>query len=134
MTRFFLLSALIPLFARLCYTDIRYRELEHLFILLTMTGAFFTEVPFMERLLGLTLPLMLFRLLGSGDVYLLCSLGFVFGAYDLFEIFALASVSSGILCSLALIFGKVKKEDTLPFAPYICVSCLAMIIRDMILP
>ncbi|MBO4819808.1 MAG: prepilin peptidase [Firmicutes bacterium] len=133
MTRLYILSVFIPCFARLCYTDIKYKELEHLFIFLLLLGAFFTDVPLLLRIAGALVPFAFFKLLGFGDVLLLSVLGFVFGIYDFFEIFAFASVSSGIVCALGLLLKKVKKEDTLPFAPYICSACLIFLIREMLL-
>ena len=130
MTKPYILFIFIPCFARLCYTDIKCRELEHLFIFALLAGAFFTDIPFVLRISGALLPFALFKLIGFGDVLLLSSLGFVFGIYDLLSIFALASICSGIVCAIALLFKKVKKEDSLPFAPYICSACLICIARE----
>ena len=130
MTKPYILFIFIPCFARLCYTDIKCRELEHLFIFALLAGSFFTDVPIILRIAGALLPFALFKLIGFGDVLLLSSLGFVFGIYDLLSIFALASICSGIVCAIALLFKKVKKEDSLPFAPYICSACLICIARE----
>ena len=95
-----------------------------------LAGSFFKDVPFVLRIAGALLPFALFKLIGFGDVLLLSSLGFVFGIYDLLSIFALASICSGIVCAIALLFKKVKKEDSLPFAPYICSACLIYMARE----
>ncbi len=130
MTKPYILLIFIPCFARLCYTDIKCRELEHLFIFALLAGSFFTDVPIILRIAGALLPFALFKLIGFGDVLLLSSLGFVLGIYDLLSIFALASICSGIVCAFALLFKKVKKEDSLPFAPYICSACLIYMARE----
>ena len=132
MAQLHILWVFIPCFARLCYTDIKYRELEHLFIFALLSGAFFTDVPLILRIAGALIPFSLVKAFGFGDVLLLSALGFVFGIYDIFGIFAIASVTSGIVCALGLLLKKVKKEDTLPFAPYICSACLIFLIRDML--
>ena len=129
----YILFIYIPCFARLCYTDIKYKELEHLFIFALLSGAFFTDVPMLLRIAGALIPFVLFKVLGFGDVLLLSALGFVFGIYDVFEIFAFASVSSGLICACALLLKKVKKEDSLPFAPYICSACLILLLKESIL-
>ena len=130
MTKPYILFIFIPCFARLCYTDIKCRELEHVFIFALLAGSFFTDTDFVLRVAGALLPFALFKLIGFGDVLLLSSLGFVFGIYDLLSIFALASLCSGIVCAFALLFKKVKKEDSLPFAPYICSACLICLAKE----
>jgi prepilin signal peptidase PulO-like enzyme (type II secretory pathway) len=133
MTRLFLFSILVPCFARLCYTDIKCRELEHVFIFALLPGALFTDVSLLQRTAGAVLPFLLTPILGFGDVLLLSVLGFVLGVYGCFETFALASVISGLVCTAGLILKKVKKEDELPFAPYICSACLVLLLKQTFL-
>lgn len=135
MTRLFcILSIMLPCFARLCYTDIKVKQLEHFFIFLLLLVFFFTDVSLSQRLMGTVVPFALCRFFGFGDVLLLAVLGFDFGFYSIIEIFSLASICSGIVCSAALFTKKLKKEDELPFAPYICSACILVLLRGYLFP
>ena len=129
---FLFLLILLPALGRLCYTDIKWRELEHLFIFIILLCAFLWEAAPLNRLLGAILPFILYPFLGFGDILLLSVLGTVFGADALLIIFSYASVSAGILCALGLIFKKIKKEDELPFAPYISFGCLCYLLEHFL--
>ena len=118
------MTVMIPCMARLCYTDIKRFELEHLFIALMLPCFFCFDVPFAGRLLGALLPFIIYHFLGLGDILLFSALGFIMGTEALLTIFSAASLASGIVCAVSLALKKVKKGDSLPFAPYVAFGYL----------
>ena len=132
MTRLvFIFLIMIPCLARLCYTDIKERKLEHLFIIALLPCAFLTEASLQERAVGMLLPLALTPFLGFGDVLLLCALGVIFGAGAVSGIFAAASLCAGALCLTGLALKQIKRDDELPFAPFIAFGCLVYLIGSI---
>ncbi len=132
MTRLFIsLFLILPGILRLSYTDLKCKELEHIAILSLLPAAIFTDVSLLSRSIGAVIPFLFFYFYGFGDILMLSALGTVFGYLRLIEIFILSSLSMGSVCIFLLLRGKIKKEDTLPFAPYISLSCIMLILKDM---
>ncbi len=130
MIRFFicLIWMLLCLF-RLSRTDLQSQELENLVILLLLPCALCTQVPLISRLAGLVLPFLLVRLYGFGDILLLSVLGSVLGADKLLILFAGAACGCGIFCLGKLLLKKCGAKDTVPFAPFISLSALFVMLE-----
>jgi len=126
---FLFYSILYICLIRLCYTDIKAKELEHLFIFLILICAPFWDVPFPSRIAGAMLPFFIYKFLAKGDIYLLSVLGFVFGTKGIIQIYIYASLASGILCLIFLLLNKIKRDDEIPFAPYIAFGCTIYIVN-----
>ncbi len=58
--------------------------------------------------------------MGFGDVKLFASLGLVLGVSGIIFVLVAASLHSGIAAAASMIRKKHKKDDEMPFGPYIC--------------
>ena len=75
------------------------------------------------------LPFFIYKFLAKGDIYLLSVLGFVFGTKGIVQIYIYASLASGTLCLIFLLLNKIKRDDEIPFAPYIAFGCTIYIVN-----
>ena len=118
------LLILLLCIARLSYTDIKYKELENLYILLLLPCAFCYPARFSTRLIGAAVPFVLVKFFGFGDILLLSVLGFVFGFSDLVSILAASSILSGVWSAYLLASKRASKGTKIAYAPFICIGVI----------
>ncbi len=130
MTRFYICFLFMTAcLLRLSCTDMQSKELENLFIVLLLPCALFTRVGWISRLAGFLLPFALIPFYGFGDILLLSVLGTVFGGEKLLYLFAGAALLCGIYCLAKLLKKQCGAKDTVPFAPFISVSALFVMLE-----
>jgi len=123
MTRLLLSFVLvIPLFIRLCYTDLKQQELENIHIFLILLSFFGVSVKFSSRILGLFLPYILTPFYGFGDILLFSVLGFAYGYENLFRIYLISSIQAFFVAMYKLIIKKQGLKDSFPYAPCIFIA------------
>jgi len=123
MTRLFLsFIFVIPLFLRLCYTDLKQRELENIHILLILLSFFGVSVKFSSRLWGFFIPYILTPFYGFGDILLFSVLGFSYGYESLFRIYLISSMIAFFVALYKLIIKKQGLKDSFPYAPCIFIA------------
>lgn len=62
--------------------------------------------------------------LGFGDVKLFAAIGVALGGAGTFAVIVMSSLLSALVFSVLLIKKKIKRTDSLPLGPYICVSAI----------
>lgn len=101
--------------------------------ILALCGIFallFPAMPVEERLMGSLAMGVLFVLLslvwdsgfGGGDMKLMIISGFGLGISRIFAGFALAILAAGMYTSLLILQGKIKRKDTFPLGPFLCLG------------
>lgn len=71
--------------------------------------------------------------IGMGDVKLIASLGFVFGLGGVLEIMFVALFICMVAALFLMAFRKKKRKDTLPFAPFILMGYVGLVLINFIL-
>jgi len=64
------------------------------------------------------------KALGLGDVKLITLMGLYITLSEVFAVALIAVILSGVLSSLLLLFGKIKKDSAIPFVPFLLVSSI----------
>jgi len=64
------------------------------------------------------------KALGLGDIKLIALMGLYITLSEVFAVAFIAFILSGVLSGLLLLFGKVKKDSSIPFAPFLLVSSI----------
>lgn len=128
---FLLISLLmIIVVSDLAYMLIPNKILLLFFILLSFNKLlFFKPTIFSSIICMLCLFLLLFLFsimtnggIGGGDVKLLSLLAFVFPYPSIFILFMMACISGTIVGSILRVTNRIKKNDPIPFGPFIAVS------------
>ena len=122
------------------YTDIRKREVMlSLPLLIFLLGLVYRGVRgvwwlgvtelFLRLAPGfflLTIRLVKRDWIGEGDILLVLVCGYILGAEAILQTVAAASLLGGCYGGLALILRKCKRQDTLPFVPFLLGACLCV--------
>ena len=128
------LTALIIYFFRISVRDIKCRKISNCApVILIMAAPFVSVIPLSQRIIGLVaifIPMFAVNILtngfGMGDVKLCAAFGFVLGTFAGYAALALA-------LSAAVIAGKITNKKSLPLAPFICASGMAVLMMEVIL-
>lgn len=127
-------AALVIYLFGISVRDIRYREILNITpLVLIMAAPFLTNIPFSDRVIGLTavfIPLLLVNLLtngfGMGDVKLCAAFGFMLGAVPEY-------IAAALALSAAVTVGKITGKKSLPLAPFICGAGMAILLCELAL-
>lgn len=155
MTAIAALSLLLWL-AAIIYQDVSTRKIPNYLslggifvavVVILLTGATVAQQPYMSAVLGfvvallLTLPGYSFKLLGGGDVKLLCAIGLLCGFNMMILSFVIASLGVVMIYVLGrrvLIFNKYipvqvrPKEKFIPFGAALASSLMLLVILDVL--
>lgn len=82
-----------------------------------LPGGFLLAIRFLKR-----------EWIGEGDVLLVLVCGYILGTEAILQTVTVASLLGGCYGGLALILKKRKKDDTLPFVPFLLAGCLCVFI------
>lgn len=91
---------------------------------------FFTEISFMERIIGvccvsvplLVLALILWGGLGGGDIKLMAVCGLFLGWEQSLLAFVAAGVAAGLFCILMLMTGRMGRKSKVAFGAFLCLG------------
>ncbi len=78
--------------------------------------------------LGLGISLLTKGGLGLGDVKLMATLAIYMGLWNVISVALVASVLSGVVGLFLLVAGKANKKTFIPFAPFVLVSTVVLLI------
>ncbi len=142
-----ILTGLCLILLGICaYTDIKSREvivsLPLLFLFLTflfrgMQGVFWQGAAelllrFVPGIILLSIHMIKSTWIGTGDVLLVLCCGYMIGAKGIFQMVMIASFFSGIAGAALLIFKKYRRNDTLPFVPFLLAGCVGVCVLQAV--
>ena len=68
--------------------------------------------------------------LGQGDAYMIMTEGLIRGCRENIILICAAFIMAAVISAMLMVFGKVKKTDTLPFVPFLAIAyVICLIIR-----